>query len=171
MQELLYAITPCTLGRLLVAKSSEGICAALLTDNDVALLDELASIFPQASLRQSDVVISSCKAVLDSCWDAQSPFKEALDIKGTAFQQEVWRAICAIPRGEVLSYKALAQNLQRPKAVRAVASACAANHLALIVPCHRVVRSDGGLAGYRWGLLIKEALLKREQAECGIALA
>lgn len=163
MQELFYAIADCTLGKLLVAKSSKGICAVLLADNNAALLSELVAIFPQASLQESDALQSSCQAVCASYIEGHAPLKEALDIQGSAFQQQVWQAIGTIPRGEVITYQALATKLNKPRAVRAVASACAANRLALIVPCHRVVRSDGGLAGYRWGLKRKQQLLEYEQ--------
>ncbi|SAE97975.1 bifunctional DNA-binding transcriptional dual regulator/O6-methylguanine-DNA methyltransferase [Enterobacter cloacae] len=158
-----YAIDDCSLGRCLVAESERGICAILLGDNDAALAEELATVFPKAEHAPlDDAFARRIHQVIASIDDRAVPLALPLDIRGTAFQQRVWQALRHIPCGETASYQQVAQAIGQPGAVRAVAGACAANTLAIVIPCHRVVRSDGALSGYRWGTERKALLLKRE---------
>ncbi|MGY5956191.1 bifunctional DNA-binding transcriptional regulator/O6-methylguanine-DNA methyltransferase Ada [Kosakonia sp. BK9b] len=158
-----YTVSECSLGRCLVAESERGICAILLADSDEQLMTELAGLFPHAQREQGSAeFIQRVTQVIHRLENADSPFSLPLDLRGTAFQLQVWQALREIPAGETLSYQALAQKIGKPGAVRAVASACAANKLAIIVPCHRVVRGDGAISGYRWGTARKALLLKRE---------
>lgn len=151
------------LGRFLVAESERGICAVLPGDNDSSLYDQLASLFPNARLHPGDEVFRLRVAqVFSHLNDHRQPFSLPLDLRGTAFQLQVWQALRQIPAGETRSYRQVAQSMGRPRAVRAVASACAANKLALVIPCHRVVREGGALSGYRWGTARKALLLARE---------
>lgn len=162
--EVCYTLTTCSLGRCLVAQSARGICAILLADSDEELIAELAQIFPRAQRTAGDDEFNARVAqVIHRLDNADSPFTLPLDLRGTAFQLQVWQALREIPPGETVSYQALARNIGRPGAVRAVASACAANKLAIIIPCHRVVRGDGALSGYRWGTARKAQLLQRER--------
>ena len=151
------------LGRCLVAESERGVCAVLPGEDDALLCAELASLFPNARLHPGDEIfrqrVAQVFAQLD---DHRQPFSLPLDLRGTAFQLQVWQALRQIPAGETRSYRQVAQSIGRPRAVRAVASACAANKLALVIPCHRVVREDGALSGYRWGTARKALLLARE---------
>jgi AraC family transcriptional regulator of adaptative response/methylated-DNA-[protein]-cysteine methyltransferase len=124
---------------------------------------ELAAAFPNAVLMRDDAALSAQLAQAIALADAPSGhFDGALDIGGTPFQRRVWQALCDIPAGNTTTYTEIAQRIGQPGAVRAVASACAANVLAIAIPCHRVVRTDGGLAGYRWGIARKRALLAME---------
>ena len=158
-----YAIDDCSLGRCLVAESERGICAILLSDNDAELVEELATVFPKAEHAPlDDAFARRIHQVIASIDDRAVPLALPLDIRGTAFQQRVWQALRHIPCGETASYQQVAQAIGQPGAVRAVAGACAANTLAIVIPCHRVVRSDGALSGYRWGTERKALLLKRE---------
>jgi AraC family transcriptional regulator of adaptative response/methylated-DNA-[protein]-cysteine methyltransferase len=159
-----FATGQCTLGAILVAASERGICAILLGDAPAALLEELRQRLPHAELCPGDAAFAAQVAAVVAFVDApRLGLALPLDLRGSAFQQRVWQALQQIPPGQTLSYSELATRIGAPKAVRAVASACAANPLAVAVPCHRAVRSDGGLAGYRWGLERKRALLKREE--------
>ncbi|HKS32993.1 MAG TPA: bifunctional DNA-binding transcriptional regulator/O6-methylguanine-DNA methyltransferase Ada [Enterobacteriaceae bacterium] len=158
-----YTLDRCALGRCLVAESERGVCAVLLGDNDAALEAELLQQFPQAERAGADDAFAGRVAqVIRSLDDQRVPLALPLDIRGTAFQQRVWQALRAIPVGSTVSYAGVAAAMGQPNAVRAVARACAANTLAIIVPCHRVIRSDGGLSGYRWGTERKALLLQRE---------
>ncbi len=159
-----YAISTSTLSQVLVAAASDrGICALLLGDQADALRAELAAAFPNAVLMRDDAALSAQLAQAIALADAPSGhFDGALDIGGTPFQRRVWQALCDIPAGNTTTYTEIAQRIGQPGAVRAVASACAANVLAIAIPCHRVVRTDGGLAGYRWGIARKRALLAME---------
>lgn len=162
-QEIRYASGPCALGQVLIARSGRGLCAILLGDAPAALAGELAARFPAAKLLTDTGELAQQLAAVVRFVDApQSGLDLPLDIRGTAFQQRVWQALCTIPPGQTVSYSELAARLGMPKAVRAVAGACAANALAVAIPCHRAVRSDGTLAGYRWGVERKQALLARE---------
>jgi AraC family transcriptional regulator of adaptative response/methylated-DNA-[protein]-cysteine methyltransferase len=158
-----FAIGQTSLGLVLVAMTEKGVCAILLGDDAIALADDLERRFPKAKLIADD---SDYAATIASVINmVETPAKRpdlALDISGTAFQQKVWQALQAIPAGETRSYADIAAAIDAPKAARAVAQACANNHLAIIIPCHRVVRGDGALSGYRWGIDRKRALLKRE---------
>lgn len=158
-----YATSDCSLGRCLVGESERGICAILLGDNDAVLTAELLALFPNAEREPMEGEFAlRVQQVIASIDSRATPLSLPLDIRGTAFQQQVWQALRAIPCGETASYQQVARALGKPNAVRAVAAACAANKLAIIIPCHRVVRNDGALSGYRWGIARKAQLLKRE---------
>lgn len=158
-----YTLGSCELGRCLVAESERGVCAVLLGDSDAGLTAELRLQFPQAQQAGEDEAFAGRVAqVIRSLDDTRVPLSLPLDIRGSAFQSRVWQALRAIPVGTTASYAEVAAAMGQPNAVRAVARACAANTLAIIVPCHRVIRSDGGLSGYRWGSERKAQLLQRE---------
>jgi AraC family transcriptional regulator of adaptative response/methylated-DNA-[protein]-cysteine methyltransferase len=158
-----FTIRRCSLGRVLVAASDRGICAIFLDDNPDSLTRALARQFPNAQLVRGDAQFDQTVARVIAFIELPATgFCLPLDIRGTLFQQKVWEALRAIPPGTTVSYAELAQRLGVPKAVRAVARACAANTIAVAVPCHRVVRHDGTLSGYRWGPERKRALLARE---------
>jgi AraC family transcriptional regulator, regulatory protein of adaptative response / methylated-DNA-[protein]-cysteine methyltransferase len=152
------------LGLVLVAATGRGICMTALGDDRTALEAELRKRFPAAALAAADAVLADWAARIVQFITRPGEQPDLpLDIRGTAFQARVWRALQKIPLGKTATYRDIAAALGQPKAVRAVANACAANKLALLVPCHRVLRHDGGLGGYRWGLTRKEALLARER--------
>lgn len=158
-----FAVGECTLGAILVAGTRRGVCAISLGDDPEPLVDALQARFARARLIGGDRAFEDHVARLVGFVEAPGLGLDLpLDIQGTAFQQRVWQALCEIPVGETASYAAIARRLGTPSAARAVAAACAANELALAIPCHRVVRSDGGLSGYRWGVERKRALLERE---------
>ncbi len=164
--DIRFAIAQCALGALLVAASPQGVCAIALGDDADALARELQDRFPQARLSGDDADFARVVAQVVGFVEApRIGLALPLDLRGTAFQQRVWAALRAIPPGQTLSYTELAQRIGAPAAVRAVASACAANTLAVAVPCHRVVRTDGSLSGYRWGVARKRALLDRERSD------
>lgn len=163
-----YRTAACALGRVLVAATARGVCAVLLGDDDATLVDELAERFPLAERVAGDRAFSArMRAVLAVVDGDGSDPNLPFDVRGTVFQQRVWQALTRIPRGRTIDYAGLAAELGMPRGARAVAAACAANPLAVLVPCHRVVRGDGALAGYRWGLARKQALLAREGATPG----
>ena len=158
-----FAIGECSLGAILVAASDRGICAILLDDDPVKVVRELQDRFPRAELVGGDEDFERTVAKVVGFVEAPGLGLDLpLDLRGTAFQQRVWRALREIPAGETVSYAEVARRIGAPKAVRAVAQACASNALAVAIPCHRVVRNDGDLAGYRWGVERKRALLARE---------
>jgi AraC family transcriptional regulator of adaptative response/methylated-DNA-[protein]-cysteine methyltransferase len=158
-----FAIGQCSLGAILVAASERGLCAILLGDDPVALACDLEDRFPQATLLGGEAGFDAWVAQVVGLVEAPKVgLNLPLDIRGTAFQQRVWQALRDIPPGQTASYSEIAHRLGLPKAVRAVAGACAANALAVAIPCHRVVRTDGSLSGYRWGVERKRALLERE---------
>ena len=160
-----FAIGQCSLGAILVAQSDKGICAILLGEQPERLLQQLQDQFPQAQLIGADHDFEQQVALVIGLIDnPRQGLPLPLDIRGTAFQQRVWQALRDIPPGQTLSYSALAARIGSPSAVRAVAQACAANVLAVAIPCHRVVRQDGQLSGYRWGIARKQALLDKEQS-------
>lgn len=162
--DIRFAVAQSRLGAILVAESDRGICAISLGDDAAALVRDLQDRFPKARLSGDDAAFDARVAqVVALAEDPHRGLDLPLDIRGTAFQQRVWQALRAIPAGETLSYAELADRIGSPKAVRAVAGACAANTLAIAVPCHRIVRTDGALSGYRWGVERKRALL---EAEC-----
>lgn len=164
--DIRFAIAQCALGALLVAASPQGVCAIALGDDADALARDLQDRFPQARLSGDDADFARVVAQVVGFVEApRIGLALPLDLRGTAFQQRVWAALRAIPPGQTLSYTELAQRIGAPAAVRAVASACAANTLAVAVPCHRVVRTDGSLSGYRWGVARKRALLDRERSD------
>jgi len=161
-----FAVGACTLGAILVAATREGVCAILLGDDPEVLVRELQDRFPKASVSGGDATFERWVAEVVGFVEAPGQgLNLPLDIGGTAFQQRVWAALCAIPVGATATYAEIARAIGDPAASRAVAGACAANPLAVAIPCHRVVRSDGGLSGYRWGVARKRALLTREGAE------
>ena len=160
-----FAVGACRLGAILVAQSDKGICAISLGDDASALVRELQDRFPKAHLVGDDPAFDALVAHVVGFVEApETGFDLPLDIRGTAFQQKVWQALRAIPAGKTLSYAELATAIGSPAAVRAVAGACAANTLAVAIPCHRIVRTDGSLSGYRWGVDRKQALLQAEGA-------
>ncbi len=160
-----FAIGDCSLGAILVARSGKGLCAILLGDDPDVLLRELQDRFPLAQLVGGDARFERQVASVIRFVDAPKlGLKLPLDVRGTAFQQRVWQALRKIPVGDTVSYAEIARRIGAPRAVRAVAQACAANQLAVAIPCHRVVRRDGALSGYRWGVERKRALLEREGA-------
>jgi AraC family transcriptional regulator of adaptative response/methylated-DNA-[protein]-cysteine methyltransferase len=153
------------LGRVLVAATERGICAILIGDTEAELACDLQARFPAASLRPGEADFAELVARVIAYVDRPgNGLGLPLDIRGTAFQRQVWEVLQAIPAGETLSYGEVAERLGNPLAVRAVAGACAANKLAVAVPCHRVIGRDGQLSGYRWGVARKRALLERERA-------
>ncbi len=158
-----FAVGECSLGSILVAASERGVCAILLGDDPDALARDLQDRFPKAELIGADAAFEQLVATVVGFVEMPGRGLDLpLDVRGTAFQQRVWQALREIPAGTTASYAEIAQRIGAPKAVRAVAGACAANALAVAIPCHRVVRSDGGLSGYRWGVERKRALLERE---------
>lgn len=160
-----FAIGRSSLGQVLVAEGARGIVAILIGDDDAALVADLESRFRGASLQRADRALSTRLAAAIALVETPSgTVALTLDARGTAFQQRVWSALREIPCGATRSYADVARDIGAPHAVRAVASACAANPVAVAIPCHRVRRSDGGLAGYRWGIERKRALLAREAA-------
>jgi AraC family transcriptional regulator of adaptative response/methylated-DNA-[protein]-cysteine methyltransferase len=160
---LAFATAPCALGRVLVATSARGVCAIELGDDDEALTTALGAQFPHADVRRDDDALrTTLETVLALVDDPAASCDLALDVRGTAFQRKVWNALRAVRPGEPVSYAALARAIGSPRAAQAVGAACGANRLAIAIPCHRVVREDGELAGYRWGVERKRALLARE---------
>ena len=158
-----FASGVCSLGVILVAATDRGVCAILLGDDAASLVRDLEERFPLAVLTPGDRDFERTVAQVVSFVEApRMGLDLPLDVRGTAFQQRVWQALGAIPAGSRASYSEIAERIGSPKAVRAVAQACAANALAVAIPCHRVVRHDGALAGYRWGVERKRALLERE---------
>ncbi len=161
--EIRFAVGECSLGSVLVAMSTRGVCAILLGDDAEALARDLQDRFPRARLIGGDRGFERTVAqVVGFIDDPRVGLDLPLDVRGTAFQQRVWQALRRIPAGRTLSYAQLARRIGSPAAVRAVAGACAANALAVAIPCHRVVRSDGALSGYRWGVERKRSLLALE---------
>ncbi|EEQ09187.1 Transcriptional regulator, AraC family [Yersinia mollaretii ATCC 43969] len=160
---LRFAVGESALGAILMAKSELGICAILLGDSPGPLVQQLQDKFPQAELIGGDVEFEQWFAQVVGLVEApQFGLDLPLDIQGTAFQQRVWQALREIPTGETASYADIAAKIGSPKSMRAVAGACAANMLAVAIPCHRVIRQDGSLSGYRWGIDRKKRLLEKE---------
>ncbi len=162
-----YTLSDTPLGRMLVAATLNGVCAVTLGDTDAELEAALVREFPVAGLtRDSDNYLAEWVAALVRHLGGKQPHLDLpLDVRATAWQRRVWQELQAIPFGETRSYTQIAEAVGKPTAARAVASACASNPVALLVPCHRVVRGDGGLSGYRWGVGRKHALLEREKKE------
>jgi AraC family transcriptional regulator of adaptative response/methylated-DNA-[protein]-cysteine methyltransferase len=160
-----FAVGECSLGNILVAQSDRGICAIQLGDDPTLLLQELEDRFPHAELIGADKDFEKIIALVVGFVEAPTQYLNLpLDIRGTAFQQRVWQALTEIPLGTTASYSEIAQRIGAPKSFRAVAMACGANSLAVIIPCHRVVRNDGSLSGYRWGVERKKILLDNENS-------
>lgn len=164
--EIRFAVGQCSLGSVLVAQSAKGVCAILLGDDPEALVRDLQDRFPRATLVGGDVTFEQTIAkVIALVENPAQGLDLPLDVRGTAFQQRVWMALRQIPVGATASYAEIASRIGAPQSVRAVARACGANRLAVAIPCHRVVRTDGSLSGYRWGIQRKKSLLGREGME------
>jgi AraC family transcriptional regulator of adaptative response/methylated-DNA-[protein]-cysteine methyltransferase len=160
-----FALGQSSLGSILVARSEKGVCAILLGDDPEALVHDLQDRFPAANLVGGDKEFEKLVSKIVGLVEAPGTGLDLpLDIRGTAFQQRVWNALRKIPAGSTASYTDIAKGIGSPKSVRAVAQACGANAIAVAIPCHRVVRNDGALSGYRWGIERKRALLEREAA-------
>jgi AraC family transcriptional regulator of adaptative response/methylated-DNA-[protein]-cysteine methyltransferase len=160
-----YATGQCWLGTILVASSDRGVCAILLGDDAAALARDLRDRFPSADLREhGDAATASLAEAIRLVEAPGQSVTLPLDLRGTAFQHRVWQALREIPAGATASYGEIARRLGEPRMAREVAEACAANPLAVAVPCHRVVRTGGAISGYRWGVRRKRALLQREAA-------
>ncbi len=163
-----YTTASCPLGFLLVAGTEKGLCAVKLADSEAKLEVDLSREFPEAKLRRNDIAFDQpVRDLLEYLKGKQPSLDLPLDIQATAFQWQVWEHLRRIPYGETRSYGQVAKAMGQPKAVRAVARACATNPVALVIPCHRVIREDQSLGGYRWGLQRKEKLLKRERETSG----
>ena len=162
--EISYTIAASPLGRLLVAVTERGVCAVRMGDTDAELENDLRGEFPAATIRRDDAALREpVNKVLDHLTNREPQLDLPLDIRATAFQRQVWEKLRAIPYGQTVSYGDVAKALGKPGAVRAVGRACATNPVALVIPCHRVVREDRSLGGYRWGLKRKQQLLDRER--------
>ncbi len=162
-EELRFAVGQCSLGAILVASSDKGVASILIGDDPEALVRSLQDQFPRATLIGGNEDYESLVAQVVGF--VESPgigLDLPLDVRGTAFQQRVWQALREIPPGQTASYREIARKMGSPRSIRAVAGACAANAIAVAIPCHRVVRSDGELSGYRWGIERKRALIERE---------
>lgn len=167
MTQVCYVTAPCDLGTVLVASQGDAVCAIWLGDDAESLIAELVTAWPEATpaCAQHEVQRHLTVVAQHLAQPAGTPLPNLkLRAHGTAFQQQVWAALQQIPAGQVISYSELARRVHRPRAVRAVAGACAANTCAILIPCHRVVRQDGSLSGYRWGEARKRALLTQEGA-------
>jgi AraC family transcriptional regulator of adaptative response/methylated-DNA-[protein]-cysteine methyltransferase len=168
-ESITYACRDSALGPMVMAATGKGVCFVQFDDDQASLLGQLKNEFPEANFSES---IAQDASELDAWIDAldrhiskQSPRPELpLDLRGTVFQIKVWQFLLSVNEGDILSYSDLATQIDKPKAVRAVASACGANRIAVLIPCHRVLRADGGLGGYRWGLERKRALLDAERS-------
>jgi AraC family transcriptional regulator of adaptative response/methylated-DNA-[protein]-cysteine methyltransferase len=165
---LTFAVGQCSLGAILVASSAKGVAAILLGDDPGGLVRDLEDRFSRAQLIGGDAAYEQLVAQVVGLVEAPARgLALPLDVRGTAFQQRVWLALRAIPVGETATYSSIAQKIGSPQSVRAVAGACAANPIAVAIPCHRVVRHDGGISGYRWGVERKRELLARESGQRG----
>ena len=162
MRNIRYIVGQCSLGSVLLAGGDGGVCAILLGDDGDELVEELQDRFAEAALSHGPELERLLSQVMEHIEAPGTGLELPLDVQGTAFQQRVWQALREIPVGTTASYTDIAARIGAPKSVRAVAQACAANILAVAIPCHRVVHADGGLSGYRWGVERKRALLQRE---------
>ena len=158
---ILFSTAPCVLGRVLVATGGRGVCAILLGDDADALVRDLRQRFPEARFREAGSELAEKIAAFIA--RPAMRLDITLDLHGSEFQKKVWKALLEIPAGSTETYGAIAQRIGAPQSAKEVGEACAANPLAVAVPCHRVVRKDGGLAGYRWGVRRKRALLELEK--------
>lgn len=160
-----FDIGSSTLGRVLVASNDKGVCAIFMADTDNELIAQLRERFPEAGLSpDARALARTLPRVIEFIEAPIGELELPLDPAGTEFQRRVWRALRQIPAGATASYADIARRIDAPKSFRAVAQACGANPIALAIPCHRVVRNDGALSGYRWGVTRKRALLEREAA-------
>ncbi len=164
-----YAIVQSPLGRLLLASTERGVCRVGMGEDDAALAADLRDEFPAADIRRDDAALRSWSNSLIKHVNGWRPSAELpLDIRATAFQKRVWETLKKIPLGSTRSYAEVARAVGKPRAARAVARACATNPVALLIPCHRVVRGDGSLGGYHWGIERKKTLLAREKAAADV---
>jgi AraC family transcriptional regulator of adaptative response/methylated-DNA-[protein]-cysteine methyltransferase len=162
--EIRFIVKYCSLGLMLIAQTNDGVCAIFIDDDKEFLLTTLKSRFPIWKIIEDYVLMDKLSDQIISCIDGNAAISNLkLDIHGTNFQKKVWEQICSIPVGCTTTYTALANQLGVPKSCRAVANACAANKIAVFVPCHRVLKLDGSIAGYRWGIKRKLELLRRER--------
>jgi AraC family transcriptional regulator of adaptative response/methylated-DNA-[protein]-cysteine methyltransferase len=163
--QLHFDIGSSTLGRVLVGSNDRGVCAIFMADSDAQLIAQLRERFPESGLvRDARRLAQTLFRVIGYVESPAGELDLPLDLAGTEFQRRVWHALRRIPAGATASYADIARRIDAPKSFRAVAQACGANPVALAIPCHRVVRNDGGLSGYRWGVTRKRALLAREAA-------
>jgi AraC family transcriptional regulator of adaptative response/methylated-DNA-[protein]-cysteine methyltransferase len=163
-ETVFYTVVPCALGQTLVAMTGRGVCRVILGDDAAALVGQLQAELHAATLVADDrAVRETAVAVVAAASGAALPHELPLDLRGTAFQQRVWKELTRIPRGETVTYAELARRIGAPGATRAVGTACGANPVAVLVPCHRVLRGDGALGGYRWGVERKATLLASER--------
>lgn len=160
-----FSVVDTSAGALLVAGTSRGVCAVTLGDEARALEADLRREYPAAEIEPADAALAEWMAAVVARVEGRDAGQVPLDLHGSSFQRRVWEALLRIPRGSTRSYGEIARELGQPTAARAVAGACASNRVAVVVPCHRVVRADGGLGGYRWGMERKKDLLKREAAQ------
>lgn len=166
--QITYAVAECPLGRLLVAATEIGICSVTLGDEEETLAQELCREYPQAECTSNNATLQAHVQLILQHLNGQQPHLDLpLDVRATAFQTRVWEELRRIPYGTTVSYSEIARRLGQPTATRAVARACATNPVALVTPCHRVVRENGDLSGYRWGLERKRQLLAQEQQQQG----
>jgi len=162
--DISYTIADSSMGRLLVAVTERGVCAVRMADSDAELEKDLHEEFPHAQIKREDSALQeSVQKILNHLENNEPRLELPLDIQATAFQRQVWEQLRSIPYGETVSYSDVAKALGKPGAVRAVGRACATNPVALVIPCHRVVREDKTLGGYRWGLDRKKKLLEHER--------
>ncbi|MDA9009125.1 methylated-DNA--[protein]-cysteine S-methyltransferase [Alphaproteobacteria bacterium] len=164
-----YAIADCNLGRLLIAATDRGLCFLAIDENDDFLIENLTNEFPKAkSITMDQELLGSALTDVINYLEGKAPHPDLpLDVQATAFQRRVWLELLAIPPGQTRSYAEMAERLDLPSGQRAVARACASNKVALVIPCHRVIRSDGAYGGYRWGLGRKKILLDWEKEQGG----
>ena len=164
--DIRYTIVDSPLGRLLVASTNKGVCAVSLGDSDDALIASLTGEYPAAQIHRDDNALRERVDAVIRLLSGRRPDKQLpVDIQVTAFQWQVYQALLAIPPGDTRTYEEVAKTIGKPKAVRAVGNACALNPVAVVIPCHRVVRKDGRLGGYRWGLERKKRLLTLEEKQ------
>jgi AraC family transcriptional regulator, regulatory protein of adaptative response / methylated-DNA-[protein]-cysteine methyltransferase len=159
---IFFTIGECSLGSILVAQSARGVCSILIGEDPVQLAQDVGNQFPEADVVSEPGHQELVARVAGLIEKPSAGLDLPLDVRGTAFQQLVWDAIQRIPPGSTATYTDIARQIGMPGAVRAVAQACGANALAVVIPCHRVIRNDGSLSGYRWGVERKRALLARE---------
>lgn len=163
--EMGYTLTPSCVGTVLVAATERGLCSVKVGPGEALLVEAIRMEFPESDLQRSDEDLAGVAASVRALAEGRSAGLDLpLDVKGTVFQARVWEALRRIPAGTTRSYAEVADSIGTPSAVRAVANACGANPVALVVPCHRVIRSDGSLGGYRWGIEVKAEFLRREAA-------
>jgi AraC family transcriptional regulator of adaptative response/methylated-DNA-[protein]-cysteine methyltransferase len=161
--QIRYTVVDSPLGKLLVAATLRGVCAVAMGASELELSKGLSREYPAATISQDEGTLSRWTTQIIAHLEGRAPRLDLpLDVQATAFQWQVWQALAAIPYGETRTYGAVADAIGRPRAIRAVARACATNPVALVIPCHRVVPAAGGEGGYRWGVPRKKALLKRE---------